>query len=99
MELYQAPAIYEKLINYDEEKEIQLRLVVNTFYGREYLHLRKYYLDFDGEWLPSSDGIAMVLDIHNSRELFTGLVELLSQAESKNILEEHFGDLINEMYA
>ena len=99
MELHTAPPMYEKLIHYDEAKEIQIRLVVNSFYDKEYLHLRKYYLDFTEEWKPSNEGIAILLDINNSRELFTGLVEILSQAEAKDILEEHFKDLLDKMYA
>jgi hypothetical protein len=98
MELYQAPEIYEKLIHYDEDKEIQIRLSIKSFRGIEYLHLRKYYLDFNEEWKPSSDGISMPLDIENSRELFKGLVEILSLAESKSIIEEHFSDLIKDIY-
>ena len=98
MELHMAPSLYEKLIHYNEDKEIQTRLVVNSFREVEYLHLRKYYLDFTEEWKPSSEGIAIPLDIHNSRELFTGLVEILSQAESKAILEDHFKDLLDKIY-
>jgi hypothetical protein len=98
MDLYNAPALYEKLIRFDEAKQIQIRLVVNTFHGVEYLHLRKYYLDFSEEWKPSNEGIAIPLDIPNSRGLFEGLVEILSQAESENILEEHFKDLLDKMY-
>ena len=78
MELYEAPSMYEKVIHYNEDKEIQVRLTVNTFRGIEYLHLRKYYLAFTEEWLPSPEGIAMELDFDNSRELFAGLVEILS---------------------
>lgn len=98
MDLHTAPSLYEKLIHYNEDKEIQTRLVVNSFRGTEYLHLRKYYLDFTETWMPSSEGIAIPLDIPNSRELFTGLVEILSQAESKAILEEHFKDLLDKIY-
>ena len=98
MELYQAPEIYEKVIHYDEEKEIQVRLTINSFRGIEYMHLRKYYLDFDEEWKPSPEGVAMPLDFNNSRELFSGLVEILSLAESKEIIEEHFLDLIEGLY-
>ena len=98
MELYEAPSMYEKVIHYNEDKEIQVRLTVNTFRGIEYLHLRKYYLAFTEEWLPSPEGIAMELDFDNSRELFAGLVEILSLAESKEILEEHFKDFIQEIY-
>jgi len=98
MELHEAAPVYEKIIHYDEVKETQIRLTVSSFRGIEYLHVRKYYLAFDEEWLPSSDGIAMELDFDNSRELFSGLVEILSLAESKEILEEHFKDFIDEIY-
>jgi len=98
MELHQAAPMYEKIIHYDEVKETQIRLTVSAFRGIEYLHLRKYYLAFDEEWCPSSEGIAMELDFDNSRELFAGLVEILSLAESKDILEEHFKDFIDQIY-
>jgi hypothetical protein len=98
MDLYQAPEIYERVIHYDEAKEIQIRLTINTFRGVEYLHLRKYYLDFTEEWKPSPEGIAMPLDFNNSRELFAGLIEILSLAESKAILEEQFKDVLDELY-
>jgi len=98
MELHEAPEIYEKVVHYDENKEIQIRLTVNCFRGVEYLHLRKYYLDFDEDWKPSPEGIAMPLDFNNSRELFSGLLEILSLAESKELIEEHFQDLIEGVY-
>lgn len=98
MELYEAPEMYEKVVHYDEQKEVQIRLTVNSFRGVEYLHLRKYYLDFDEEWKPSPEGIAMPLDFNNSREMFSGLVEILSLAESKEIIEEHFEDLLKDLY-
>ena len=98
MELHQAPPVYERVIHYNEEHQIQIRLSVNSFRGTEYLHLRKYYLDFDEDWRPSSDGVAMPLDFYNSKELFIGLTEILSLAESKEIIEEQFQDLINNLY-
>ena len=98
MELHEAPAVYEKIIHYNEDKELQVRLTINTFRGIEYLHVRKYYLDFTEEWKPSQEGVAMELDFNNSRELFSGLLEILSLAESKEIIEEHFKDYIDEIY-
>ena len=98
MELHTAPEAYSRIIHYDPLKETQVRLTINTFRGIEYLHLRKYYLDFDEEWKPTQEGIAMPLDFENSRELFSGLVEILSLAESKAIIEEHFSDLIQGLY-
>lgn len=98
MELHQSPEVYERVIHYDEAKEIQVRLTVSTFRDVEYLHLRKYYLSFDEEWCPSAEGIAFPLDLSNSRELFTGLVEILSLAESKVIIQEYFSELLKEIY-
>jgi hypothetical protein len=98
MELYCAPETYERVIHTDNEKLIQVRLVVSTFRGVEYIHLRKYFLNFDEEWCPTPDGIAFPLDLDNSRELFTGLVEILSLAESKDILEQEFKEQLDNIY-
>lgn len=97
--IYEESNIYEKLIHYDEIKQIQIRLTINSFRGIEYLHLRKYYLDFyTEEWCPSAEGVAFPVDFDNVRELFTGLTEILSLAESKEIIKEVFGDLLLEIY-
>ena len=40
----------------------------------------------------------MPLDFTNSKELFAGLVEIISLAEAKGVLEEHFGEILNEIY-
>ena len=98
MKLHEAPEMYEKIISENKEGTEQIKLTVNTFRGVEYMHLRKYYLDFDGEFKPSKDGLAMKLDFNNSRGLFEGLVEILSLAESKNILETHFKDILDQIY-
>jgi hypothetical protein len=98
MDLYQAPELYERVIHYDDEKEIQIRLTVSNFRGVEYLSLRKYYLDFFEEWRPTPEGISMPIDFSNSKELFIGLTEILSLAESKEIIEENFKELIQDIY-
>ena len=91
-----APTKYERVITEGDTE--QLRLVINTFRGVEYLSLRKYYLDFDEEWLPSKEGVTMPIDIENVQELFIGLVEILSLAESKSILEEEFKEILDQIY-
>ena len=98
MKIYEAPEIYEKIISETKEGTEQIRLTINEFRGVEYLHLRKYYLDFEGEFKPSKDGVAMSLDFENSKALFEGLVEILSLAESKGILETHFKDILDKIY-
>jgi hypothetical protein len=67
IELHNAPAVYEKEIGYNEAKHEKIFVMVNTFRETEYLHIRKYYQDFDEEWKPTRNGIAMPLDFNNSR--------------------------------
>ena len=40
----------------------------------------------------------MPLDLENSKELFTGLLEILSLAESKALIIETFEELISEKF-
>ena len=98
MKIYDAPEVYEKTVSENDEGTEQVRLTVNEFRGTEYLHLRRYYLDFEGDFKPSKDGVALRLDFNNSKLLFEGLVEILSLAEAKNILESHFKDILDQIY-
>lgn len=88
--------IYYRVINETPDK--QVRLVINEFREVEYLHLREYYLDFDEIWQPSNKGVSMPLSLENSKELFAGLLEILSLAESKELILETFKELIEETY-
>ena len=95
MDIYEAPPVYEKEIHYNSDRQEKIMLTINTFKGTEYLHLRKYYQDFDEAWKPTKDGIAMPLDFDNSRNLFSALVEILSLSEVKGVLENHFKDILD----
>lgn len=88
--------IYSRIIHVTEH--FQIRLTINVFRGVEYLHLRKYYLDFSEEWLPTKEGVSMPLDLSNSKELFVGLIEILSLAESKDVIISNFRELIQDIY-
>ena len=46
IDLFQEPEFYSRIIHEKETGDEQVRLVVNSFRGIEYLHFRKYYLDF-----------------------------------------------------
>jgi hypothetical protein len=98
IELHEAPALYEKLIHYNEAKHEKVFLSINTFREVEYLSIRKYYLDFDEEWKPTKDGVSMVVDFENTKALFDGLVEILSLSEVKGILETHFKETLDAIY-
>lgn len=98
IELHEAPALYEKLIHYNEDRHEKIYLSINTFRDVEYLSIRKYYQDFDEQWKPSKEGVSMALDFDNSKALFEGLVEILSISEVKGILENHFKEILDEIY-
>jgi len=90
--------IYSKVIHeYDGNLE-QLRLVVSSFREQEFIQIRKYYLDFNGDWYPTKDGISFPISINNIKELFCGVAEIMSLAESKSAIEEYFGEIINTVY-
>lgn len=90
--------IIERIVHVDSIKDIQIRLSVNEFRGIEYLHLRKYYMSFDEEWCPSNEGISMPLDFNNASELLIGVMEILSLAENKKLLEENLKEVLDSIY-
>ena len=87
---------YSKIIV--SEPYRQVRLTINEFREKEYLHLREYYLDFEEEWKPTDKGIAIPLELETSKELFIALSEIISLAESKEVLEHFFGETIRDLY-
>jgi hypothetical protein len=87
---------YSKIIV--NEPYRQVRLTINEFREEEYLHLREYYLDFEEEWKPSNKGISIPLELDTSKELFIAISEIISLAESKEVLEHFFGDTIRDLY-
>lgn len=98
IELHNAPPVYEKVIHYNVEKHEKIYVMVNSFRETEYLHIRKYYQDFDEEWKPTREGIAIPIDLDNTRELFDALVEILSISEVKGVLETHFKEVLDKIY-
>lgn len=98
MEIHEEPEIYESVIWSDDLGHNQVRVVVNTFRGVEYFHLRKYFLDFEGDWQATAQGIALPLEIESTKDLFKAIAEIISLAESREVIEEYFGDIIKEIY-
>jgi hypothetical protein len=87
---------YSKIIYSADYK--QIRMTISEFREVEYLHFREYYLDFDEEWKPTDKGVHIPLELDTSRELFRGMSEILSLAENKQVLEEYFYEIIQEIY-
>lgn len=91
----ESPPLYEKLIYDNELKSYQVKLVVNEFKGVQYVHLRKYFLSYEGEFVPSKDGISMEASMHNILSLLEGLVELCSKEETEQTINKYFKDKLN----
>ncbi len=92
------PVLYEKLIYENEPKAYQLRMVVNDFRGVQYLHIRKYFLTYEGEYQASKEGISMEASMHNIYSLLDGLIEICSNEESQTIFSKYL-NATNQKYA
>jgi len=78
---------YERLIDENLEKGFQVKLVLNDYKDITYIQLRKYFLTYEGEWVPSREGISVPATLENIYELLYALVDICSKAETENILE------------
>lgn len=89
--------LYEKLIYENEIKGYQLKLVVNEFKGIQYIHIRKYFLSYEGDFIPSKEGISMEASISNITALLNGLIEICSKEESKEAIHTYFSGKLLEL--
>ena len=90
------PPLYTKIIN--ETENNQWRITISEFRGIEYLNIRKYFLSFDEEWIPLKEGVNMELTFDNMQSLLISVLEILSLAESKELLETHFKEALDYIY-
>lgn len=72
--------LFSKIIK-DTNAFSQWRVTVSDFRGVQYLNIREYFLDFEGEWLPTKKGISVALELEFTKNLFDAISQLLSEAE------------------
>lgn len=89
--------LYEKLIYENIDKGTQYRLTVSEFREIQYLHVRKYFLSFEGDWVPTKEGAAIPCSLANMYALLDGLVEICAHEESIDVVSKHFSDRISEL--
>jgi hypothetical protein len=87
---------YEKIIHQDDTKSFQLRLVVNTFKERTYVHLRKYFLSYEGEFVASKEGVSMEASLDSILSLLDGLMEIVSHEEARDTVLKHFEEFTDK---
>lgn len=88
--------LFEKLVAENEEKGWQYRLVVSGFRGSEYLSLRKYFLSYEGEWIPTKEGATIPATIESIYALLEGLLEICAYEENKQLITEFLQKVLDE---
>ena len=81
---------YSKLIEENYDKGFQVRFVINDFRDTTYFQLRKYFLSFDGEWIPSREGVSIPASIENLKAVMDGLLDVCAQAEGEEIITYYY---------
>lgn len=92
--LMDSDVLYEKTIFENLEKGFQYRLTVSEFRDVQYLHIRKYFLSYTGEFVPTKEGAAIPATMQNTFALLDGLIEICSAEESIDAISEHFEERI-----
>lgn len=85
--------LYEKLIYENVDKFYQLRLTVSEFREKYYVNVRKYFLSYESEWIPSKEGVSMEASMANISALLEGLMEIASKEESRALITRVYEDL------
>ena len=81
---------FSRIIYQDDSKNLQLRVVLGEFREIEYLHIRKYFQSYEGDWVPSSEGVSVPITIDIVIKLTDALLELCSNSEGDDLLHKHY---------
>ena len=87
--------LYERLIEENLDKGYQIKLVVNEFKDGVYLQLRKYFLSYEGDWIPSREGISVPASIENVHNILYGLFDICAKAEGKEVIDFFYNKVNN----
>ena len=88
--------LYDKLIEENMDKGYQVRLVVNDFRDITYIQLRKYFLSYEGDWVPSREGVSIPASTENIFAMLDGLFDICARAEGEAIIKHYAEKLKNE---
>ncbi len=85
--------LYEKLVEENLEKGFQIKLAVNDFKEVTYIQLRKYFLSYEGEWVPSKEGISVPASLENITAILDGLLDICANAEGEEIITTYYNKI------
>ena len=86
---------YEKTIYENVEKFYQLKLTLSEFRDKYYLNIRKYFQSYEGDFVPSREGVSMEASVENIYALLDGLFDIVSQGEAREIVEHYAAKFSN----
>lgn len=88
--------MYEKLIYENLEKGYQYKLTCTEFRELEYVHLRKYFLSYEGEWVPSKEGASIPASLQNVYSLLDGVLDICSRHENIDAIRTHLENKLKQ---
>ena len=71
------------------DKGYQVKLVVNEFREVIYIQLRKYFLSYEGDWVPSREGISIPASIQNIQAMLDGLFDICANNEAEEVVTRY----------
>lgn len=80
---------YEKTIYHNEEKFYQLKLTISEFRDKYYINIRKYFQSYEGDFVPSKEGVSMEASMENIYALLDGLFDIVSKGEAEEIVKRY----------
>lgn len=85
--------LYSKVIDENMDKGFQVRLAVNDFREVTYIQLRKFFMSYEGEWVPSREGISIPATLENIRGILDGMLDICAQAEGEEIITHYYNEI------
>ena len=77
---------YEKLVYENLDKFYRLYVTVSEFRDRYYVNIRKYFQSYEGDFVPSKEGVSMEASIANIRAVLEAFLEIASNEEGRQLL-------------
>ena len=71
--------VFDRVL-YQKDEYTRLQLSRSTFQTQQYLSVRYWYMDFDGEWQPTGDGVNWHYNDASYNLLVDALAELVKNS-------------------
>lgn len=88
--------LYERLIEENMDKGFQIKLVINDFKDVTYIQLRKFFLSYEGIFVPSREGVSIPAGTENIYALLDGLLDICSRAEGEEIIKKYYDKFFDD---